>query len=142
MSSKYSDFENPSSSAFRTPLECSSSSSSESSSIHLSADSSHQSANSVQESTLALKALAGKPTMTHMASSSRPAGDSSSEDEPRVEIMIPHDEVHGTYILGPLCTEPPLFPHITESFVLPDRFKLPITEDLFSIFRRPKELRS
>ena len=140
MSSEYSDSEDPSSSAIHTPSKSSSSSSSKSSSIHLSADSQTPSADRAQESAQALKTLASKPTSTQMASSSHPARDSSSEDEPGADTLIVHDVDHGSYILGPLCTKPPLFSHITESFILPDGFSLPIIVDGFSISFRPKEL--
>ena len=113
MSSKYSDFENPSSSVVRTPSKSSSSSSSESSSIHLSADSLNPSADRLQEFAQALKTLTSKPTSTQMASPSRLARDSSSEDEPGTDTLIAHDVNHGSYILGSLCTEHPLFSHIT-----------------------------
>ena len=76
-----------------------------------------------------------------MASLSHPAKDSSSEDEPRAETMIPYRLAPSTYILGPLCTEPPLYSHVTESFILPDEFSLLITEEWFSISLRPKEIR-
>ena len=49
--------------------------------------------------------------------------DSSSEDKPQAETLIPYDQIHHTYILGPLYTEPPLFPYITESLVL--HFSMP-----------------
>ena len=39
-----------------------------------------------------------------------------------------------------MCTEPPLFPYITRSFILLDDFKLLIITDQFLISRRPKEL--
>ena len=77
-----------------------------------------------------------------MASSSHPVRDSSSEDELGANTLIAHDVDHVSYILGPLCTEPLLFSHITESFILLDGFNLPITTNWFSISFRPKELRS
>ena len=142
MFSEYSDFENPGNSAVRTQSKSSSSSSSKNSSIHLSTYSPHPSADRLQEFAQALKALAGKATPTQMASSSHQTRDSSSKDEPRAETLIAHDYGHGTYILGPLCTEPPLFPHIIESFILLNEFNLPITADWFSISLHPKELHS
>ena len=76
-----------------------------------------------------------------MASSSRPVRDSSSEDEPDTNTLIAHDANHGSCILGPLCTEPPLFSHITKSFILSNGFNLLVTADWFSIPFQPKELR-
>ena len=75
-----------------------------------------------------------------MALLSHLAKGSSSEDDPGAETLIAHDQDHGIYTLGPICTERPLFPHIIESFIIPDGFQLPITEDWFSISLHPKEL--
>ena len=63
-----------------------------------------------------------------MASSSLLAEDSSLEERLGDEILIPHDPAHYTYTLGPICTERPLYSHITESFILPDGFTLPIAK--------------
>ena len=76
-----------------------------------------------------------------MASSCRPVRDSSSEDELGANTLITHDADHDSYILGPLCMEPPLFSRITESFILLNGLNLPITADWFSISFWPKELR-
>ena len=97
MSSKHYDSENPNSLATHVPLEDSSSSSFGSSSISLSADSPQQSADRIKQSTKALKTFVGKPTLIHMASSSRPAKDSSSEDEPGAKSMVPYDQAHYKY---------------------------------------------
>ena len=99
-----------------------------------------QSTNKIQESIQALKALASKPKSSQIASSSCPVQYSSSEEGLRDEILIPHDRAPITYILGPICIECPLYTHITESFILPDGFKLPVTEDWFSLALHPKEL--
>ena len=140
MSSDPSDSENPSSSAVRARPESSSSSSFENPSSSLSLDSPRSKSN-VQESVQALKALASQPESFQMASSSRPMESSSSEEGPGGEVLIPFRKAPNTYILGPVCTERPLYPHITESFILPDGFRLPLTEEWFSLALRPKELR-
>ena len=129
MSSDYSDSQNPSSSTTHDLSKSSSSSSSKSSSIDLSADFLQQSTNRIQQSAQALNALVGKLKSTQRTSWSHPTKDSSLEHEPGVKILIPHDQAHYTYILGPLCTKHPLCPHIIESFILPNSFKLPIVED-------------
>ena len=140
MSSDPSDSENPSSLAVGTLSESSSSSSFENPSSSLSLDSPRSKGN-VQESVQALKALASKPKSFQMASSSRLAESSSSDEGPGDEVLIPHRKASNTYILGPVCTERPLYTHITESFILPDGFRLPLTEEWFSLALRPKELR-
>ena len=122
MSSEYFDSENPNSSVVRTPSKSSSFSSSESSSIHLSADSPNPLIDRLWESAQALKTLAGNLIYTRMASSSHLAKGSSSEDDHGVETHIAHDQDHGIYTLGPICTERPLFSHITESFIIPGGF--------------------
>ena len=66
-----------------------------------------------------------------MASSSHPAKDSTSEDDLRAETLIAHDQDHGIYILGPICIERPLFSHITESFIIPNGFQLPLLKTGF-----------
>ena len=128
MSSENLDSTNPSILVIHNPSESSSSSSFQSSSINLLADSPQQSTDKICQST-----LASNLNSTQMASSSHPTRDSSSKDEPEAQNMIPYDQAHYTYILGPLCIESFMFPHITECFILLDSFQLPIAEDWSSI---------
>ena len=83
MTSNHTDSQNPSGSTVQDP--------SESSSIDLLANSPQRSTNIVQDSAKALKTLVGKFKSAQVASSSRPAKEPPSKDEPRAEILIFYD---------------------------------------------------
>lgn len=70
-----------------------------------------------------------------------PTQEPTRADEPmEVETLIPYDEDHYTYILGPTCTTSSQFNMLIDHFIYSKGFELLIMAKWFSISKRPKEL--